>query len=116
MHPIPVSIVVSDPWELGVATNWVPIQGTVVEMRASENGGRALLRFDTPIEYRGATYAFAVASPRLDGQGVENFVAGTSTSASLIGISRDQAESSDPFNTSTWRGGLAFIGDIERIA
>lgn len=90
--------------------------GAVVEVQVSRNGARALLRFDTPVEYRGATYAFAVASARLGGQEVGNMVAGTSISASLIGISRQQAESPDPFDTSAWRGGLAFIGDIKRIA
>jgi hypothetical protein len=111
MQPIRVSIVTSEPWELGVATNWVPIKCELVSV---QHGGRALLQLATPIAYRGATYAFAVASPRLPGQGVENIVAGTRLCASLVGITNEQAGSADPFDTSGWRGGLAFIGDIER--
>lgn len=116
MQPIPISIVVSDPWDLGVATNWAPLRGTIIEMKVSQKGGQALVRFEKPIEYRGAAYSFAVASPRLDGQDIESIVAGTSICASLIGISRDQAESIEPFDTSAWRGGLGFIGDIMRMA
>jgi hypothetical protein len=116
MQPFPISIVVSDPWDLGAATNWAPIKGSVVGVNVSEIDGRVLLRFETPIDYRGATYAFAVATPRLEGQTVSDIAVGTCTSASVIGISREQAESSMPFDTSAWRGGLAFIGDIRRTA
>lgn len=113
MKPIPVTIVVSEPWELGVATNWVPIKGKVVSVQVCQHGGRALVQLEPPVEHRGATYAFAVASPRLQGHGAENVVAGTRMCASLVGISDEQAVSADPFDTSSWRGGLAFIGDIE---
>ena len=116
MQPFPVSIIVDDPWDFGAATNWLPIKGLVVDVNMSQVGGLVLLRFETPIDYHGATYAFAVASPRLEGQAVSDIVAGTCTSASVIGISREQAESSKPFDTSAWRGGLAFIGDIKRTA
>lgn len=114
MQPIPVSIVVSDPWDLGAAMNWVPIKGSVVEVDMSQIGDRVLLRFETPIEYQGETYAFAVASPRLQGQRVSEIATGTYTSASVIGISREQAESGKWCDTSAWRGGLAFVGDIRR--
>jgi hypothetical protein len=116
MQPIPVSIVVSDPWDVGSAANCAPIKGSIVEVSMGQIGSKALLRFETPIEFQGSTYMFAVASPRLKGQNVSDIEAGTGMSASVIGISREQAESSQPFDTSAWRGGLAFIGDIKRSA
>jgi len=80
----------------------------------SQMGDRVLLQFETPIEYKGETYSFAVASPRLEGQKVSDISAGTYTSASVIGISQEQAKSPRRFDTSGWRGGLAFVGDIRR--
>jgi hypothetical protein len=112
MQPIQVSITVSEPWELGIATNWVPVKGEVIRFDECLPGGRALVRLETPIEYRGATYGFIVASPRLKGRDVRDIVAGITMCAAIIGISGEQALSADPCDISDWRGGLSFVGDI----
>ena len=43
---------------------------------------------------------------------VMEIVAGAKLCAALTCATEDQSRSADPFDTSGWRGGLAFIGDI----
>jgi hypothetical protein len=114
MKPIPVSIEVSEPWEIGEPTIRLPISGEVLRVGAWRNRDSALVKLGAPIKHRDVVYEFAVATPRREGQRVDQIVAGTTISASFVGISAEQAESADPFDTSGWRGGLAFIGDIQR--
>jgi len=112
MNPIPVSIVISDPWDVGEALNWAPLRGQMVRVAHDECGGKALIRFEAPISYRGVLYTCAVVTPRHEGHEVMEIVAGAKLCAALTCAPEDQPRSADPFDTSGWRGGLAFIGDI----
>ena len=113
MNTIFISITVSDPWDVGEAVNWQPIKGQLLKMEADEHGGKALVKFDAPVSYRGASYCYAVASPRIEGHHIMEVQAGKIVCSALTGISDQQAKSSNPMDTSNWRGGLAFIGDVE---
>ena len=112
MTPIPISIVVSDPWEVGEAVNWQPIPGDLLQTQNSKQGGKALVRFAHQVNYRGSAYRYAVASPRLEGSNITEVETGTTVGCALTGISEKQAGSSSPMDISKWRGGLAFIGDV----
>ena len=109
---LPISITVSDPWDVGEAVNWRTIRGVLLQTAEADHAGKALMRFDHDINYRGSSYRYAVACPRLEGRHVAEIEAGKSVGCVLIGISEEQAESSKPMDTSKWRGGLAFVGDV----
>lgn len=113
MKPLLISITVSDPWDVGEAVNWQPIEGHLLQMENDAHGGQALIKFDGSISYRGSVYRYAVASPRLEGHQIAELNAGKMVCSALTGISDHQAESSSPLDISNWRGGLAFVGDIE---
>jgi hypothetical protein len=115
IDPLPISITVSDPWDVGEAVNWKPIDGELLQLQEADHGGKALVRFDHEIVYRGAAYRYAVAAPRLEGGDVAEIEEGKTVGCALTGISQEQARSSDPMDTSKWRGGLAFIGDIKPL-
>lgn len=108
-----ISIAISDPWELGEALKWQPLPGELLRIVNDEHGGQALIRFDKPITYHGSVFQLAVASPRLEGHQITELTAGKMVCSALTGISDQQAESGNPLNTSHWRGGLAFTGDVE---
>lgn len=113
MRNVPhILITVSDPWDVGEAIDWQPIRGRLLQTETTESGGRALVRFDQPIRYHGAAYSYAVASPRHEGRDIAEIRAGKSVDCALTAISDEQAQSSNPMDTSRWRGGLAFIGDV----
>jgi hypothetical protein len=113
--PLPISITVSDPWDVGEAVNWRTIRGVLLQTADADHGGKVLMRFDHDINYRGSAYRYAVGSPRLEGRHVAETEAGKSVGCVLIGIFEEQAKSSNPMDTSKWRGGLAFVGDLTPI-
>lgn len=112
MNPLPILITVTDPWDVGEAVNWQAIRGEVLRTQKGSHGGRALVKFDQSINYRGIAYRYAVASPRLEGRDIAEIEAGKTVDCALTAISNEQAESDDPMNTSKWRGGLALLGDV----
>ena len=107
-----ILITVSDPWDVGEAVNWQAIRGQLLQTESTDSGGKALVRFDHPIRYHGAEYNHAVASPRHEGRNIAEIRAGKSVVCALTAISDEQAQSNNSMDTSTWRGGLAFIGDM----
>jgi hypothetical protein len=114
MSALPISIVVSDPWDVGEAVNWEAISGYLLETRTIDGGGRVLIKFDQCITYRDRSYCYAVASPRLEGRNISEIEAGKTVGCAITGISDEQAVSPNPMDTSKWRGGFAFVGDIKR--
>lgn len=115
MSPAQVSIVLSDPWELGEALNWEPLKGELLRAERGEHGGRALIELERSIAYRGSDCRFVVASPRHVGDEIASLQLRKSVACAFIGISDAQAASSGVPDTREWRGGVAFIGDISLI-
>ncbi len=105
-----ISIAVSDPWDLGEATKWQPLYGSLLQ---TERGGRALIKLDNVISYGDSIWSFVIASPRHRGDEVGALQVGKKVAATFIGILDQQAQSEAAFDTHDWRGGLAFTGDIE---
>lgn len=108
-------IIVSDPWELGEAVLWRPLEGTVISMEDNECGGCALVRLDAPLEWRGAKWRYVVVSPRYARDEISSVATGSTIVGGFTGISDEHAASRSPFDLTKWRAGLAFIADF-RIA
>lgn len=115
MSYLRVSIVLSDPWELGEALNWEPLKGELLRMEAGEHGGRALIKLEKIITYRKSNCRFVVASPRHEGKKITSLQRRESVSCAFTGISDSQAALDGVPDTLGWRGGIAFIGDIRLI-
>jgi hypothetical protein len=111
-----VSILISDPWDLGESLGWRALPGVLVTTRNDGQGGRALIQLDNTISYKGSAYRYVVASPRHQGREISDLKDHKKVDATLTGIADNQAHSRDALNTSNWRGGLAFIGEIEPVA
>jgi len=111
-----LTITVSDPWEFGEALKWRPLQGELLRLVNDERGGQALVKLDEPFEYGGTVCCYLIASPRHVGAEMATLSAGKTVLCGVTGISEQQAESSNPFDLSTWRGGIAFIGDVKPAA
>src|SRR5699024_5996653 len=107
MTPLQVSIVLSDPWELGEALNWKPLSGELLRMEPGEHGGRALIELERSIAYRGSDCRFVVASPRHVGEEIASLQLRKSVVCAFTGISDAQAVSSGIPDTREWRGGIA---------
>jgi len=111
-----ISICISDPWEIGEAIRWQPLLGELLHTVNDEHGGRALIKLDNALNYRGLSWHFVIASPRHQGEEIAALQTGKKVPAGLTCISDDQAQSDTALDTSNWRGGLAFVGDVEPVA
>ncbi len=115
MNSLRVLIVLSDPWELGEALNWEPLKGELLRREAGGHGGRALIKLEKIITYRGSSCRFVVASPRHQGKEITYLQRRETVSCAFTGISDSQAALGGAPETLGWRGGIAFIGDIRVI-
>jgi hypothetical protein len=79
-----------------------------------EHGGRVLIELDSPINYRGVEWSYLVGVPRHRGDSVSKLQTGESVVSALTGITSRQAISDNPCDTRSWRGGLAFVGDLRQ--
>jgi hypothetical protein len=113
MNPMRISISITDPWELGEVLKWQPLRGELLQIVNDEHGGRALIKLDDAINYRGSNWHYVVAAPRHQGNEIARLQTGKKVSGAFTGMSDQQAESRSPLDTSNWRGGLAFTGDVE---
>ena len=108
-----ILITVSDPWEFGEVTKWQPIRGNLLEIAGNESEARALIELDQALSFGGSLWHFVIAAPRHHGDEISTLRSGKKISATFIGVSNEQVESDAAFDTRGWRGGLAFIGDVE---
>jgi hypothetical protein len=113
MRPIEIVMTISEPWDVGEAAGWLPIKARVIQVGSRRSGGSALVQLESPITYRGVCYRHAIATPRFDGQDFSALSSGRSLSCAITGISEQQAQAVDPLDIGDWRGGLAFVGDID---
>lgn len=112
MNPMRISISISDPWELGEALKWQPLRGELLQTANDEHGGRALIKLDDGVNYHGSNWRYVVAAPRHQGNEIAALQTGKKLLGAFTGISDQQAESANPLDTSNWRGGLAFTGEV----
>jgi hypothetical protein len=113
MKSMRILISISDPWELGEALKWQPLRGELLQTSNDEHGDRALIKLDDAIDYRGSQWRYVVTASRHEGTEIAGLRSGKKIIAAFTGISDQQAESGNPLDTSNWRGGLAFTGDVE---
>jgi hypothetical protein len=89
-------------------------QKAVVEDTKPE-GELLLLRLNEVLVKDGRSYAYAVASPRLERDHISEQPHGKSLGCGVTWIPTDKFRTNDPFDLSWWRGGAAAITDIKPI-
>lgn len=112
MNTLPTSTLImriSDPWELGEALKWEAVEAEIV----SVVGDNILIRFLKPFTYRETVCEFFVASPRYEGDHIETLCKDKKLFCGMTLITPEQANSSNPFDLSRWRGGIAIIGNLD---
>ncbi|MFO1392340.1 MAG: hypothetical protein U1F09_01070 [Steroidobacteraceae bacterium] len=114
MHPVPILITVSEPWDVGEAVAWAQIRGEIVAIESGPNRDRALVRFAAPLQYRGAGYHSAVAYPRVAGTWISDVDSGSVVGVALTCTTADASVGAAVPDSSAWRGGLAFVADLQR--
>lgn len=112
--PLPITILIGDPWEFGEAMSWRLITGNIIFIGKENNSEKALVKFDQPINYSNRTYNYAVASARHNGHTISEIQNASKVISDFTGISDAQALGNNPLDVSWWRGGgLAFNGGMQ---
>lgn len=62
---------ISDPWDLGEALSWRPLEAELLQIVRDKDGGRALLRLNKPVEYKESAWSYVIASPRYEGASID---------------------------------------------
>ena len=109
--PKSILISISDPWDLGEILKWQPLIGKVI----ARSHSAILVKLDVPIKYKNTDCEFFVVSPRLEGTNISQLFEGSAVFCGITRISPELASSNNPFDLSSWRGGVGIIGDVRLI-
>jgi hypothetical protein len=109
LKSLPVSILISDPWEFGTECGTGPFTGMVTEAAAD----RLLITLSLPIQYQGKVFRTVVAGPRYIGVDVAS-VAATAMPSNLMLLPMEIGSLSE-LRPNSQRAGIAAIGTIEKL-
>ncbi len=106
-HSNVVQIIVTDPWEVGDTPRRAKVLG--------EKGNALLVEYETPFQYKNTTCRFFVVSPRHENVEIQSILARESVLCGMTLITPEQREGDNPFDLRLWRGGIAFIADVQGV-
>jgi hypothetical protein len=113
MKPVRILISLSSPWELGEFMRWRPLRGEILD--ADENGSRVVIKLDESVDHFGSSFRYLIASPRHQESQISRIEEGKHVSCAFVGVPDKQIESEGRIDTTNWRGGLGFIGELEQV-
>ena len=71
-----------------------------------------IIKVLTPFDHEGFNYEYLIASPRHVGNSFDKLLRGEGLLCSILRLPPERITFKDPFDTSWWRGGGSFIGDV----
>ncbi|NQU40346.1 MAG: hypothetical protein HQ523_10375 [Lentisphaerae bacterium] len=114
----PISLVMSDPWELGESIGWEPLWGLVVKCGVRPSGGfgpkreALIIRLAEPLSFKGIRYEYLQGSPRHEVDALADLQKGEDLFCSFVCIPPEQVDSDKPFDLNWWRGGGTITGTV----
>jgi hypothetical protein len=112
---IHIEIHISDPWDLGEALRWEPLEGGIIAIDNLPTGGMALIKLNHSFNYKNTECEYFIASPRYIGANIGTLFKGKPMTCGFTRIPKELAESQNPFDLSLWRGGVTIIGELELL-
>lgn len=116
---LPVTVTVSDPWEFVTQHGSGPFAAAVVAVgRDTQDPERIslLLKLQTPISHADTSCEYLVALERAANDHFEHLHRGGTVDCALTQVPQERALAADPFDLGWWRGGIALLGSMRRIA
>jgi hypothetical protein len=112
---IHIEIHISDPWDLGEALKWEPLEGGIIATSGLPIGGMALVKLNHSFSYKKTECEYFIATPRHTGVNIGTLFKGKPILCGLTRIPKELAESQNPFDLTLWRGGVTIIGELELL-
>ena len=104
-----INIRISDPWDLGNALGWPELNGEII----NTNNKSVIIKLDDPFVYKDVRCEYFITSSRYVDQNFDSFLLKKILTCGFTRIPPAQIDSEKPFDLSWWRGGIAFIGNIQ---
>jgi hypothetical protein len=114
-----VNIGFSEPWKLAEELEKENLIGAVIDAGTSMNrhyGNKdacLVIRLKKSFLFDGLECKYFVVSPRHEGTSFKDLMDGNKINCSFLRITKEQADSDNPFDTSWWRGGGGFIASVK---
>lgn len=111
-----VVVLSSDPWDFVTEHGPGPFTANVLRVNESDPGeGALLVQLQHPLIYRGIRCEYFVVSPRHEGDDIASLAGGKVLPCGLTQIPADRVDSTNPFDLSWWRGGVALLGSVRKL-
>ncbi|MCK5001079.1 MAG: hypothetical protein KAS23_16160 [Anaerohalosphaera sp.] len=108
-----VEFIASDPWDFVTAVGSGPFEGLVSGVCQDKDS--ILVKLNEPLVFKDSVAEYLVISPRHQGYPLKGIMKGQEVCCGMMGITKEQAESDDPCDTSWWRGGgIVSTGSIRK--
>ena len=104
---LPVWVTISEPWDTEI-----PDHQLSAELRVFADDG-FLVKLDASFGYKQKNIEWLVAKPRHVGNSLLSMKAGETLSVNMVATKQEAADSENPLDLTWWRGGNAFIGELE---
>ncbi|MEA5114976.1 MAG: hypothetical protein VB050_13210 [Geobacteraceae bacterium] len=91
-----------------------PFEGQVILVNKI-NKEAIVVKINTPFEYDSYPFEYILAFPRKETDSFDNMLSGNRVFSSMLRLPAERIKADDPFDINWWRGGGAFLGDIEPI-
>lgn len=100
-----VRITISEPWELSE----FPLEGIII----MEKDDALIIQLITPITYKNIIGEYFMARLRSNAENIASFIDKKHGVFNLVNIPVNAIQSKNPFDISSWRGGIGLICDID---
>jgi len=111
-----VELIVSDPWEFQSIVKKARFSATIIRFESGVNNRPTLLvQLDDPPFFKKERYEFLIIESALIGWELNKLGQGEHIPCGMIRLTTEQAYSSNPMDTSWWRGGHTLTGTIRLL-
>jgi hypothetical protein len=111
-----IIVEITDPWEFQSELGKSSFIGEVIEAGLGTYGRISLcIKIKNPPIYKDALYEYLVVDSKLKGKELNKLNYTEEIPCGMIMISKEQALSKYPLNTSWWRGGHALEGSVKLL-
>lgn len=110
-----IELIPSDPWDFVTEHGSGPFTGKILKVSQEDVRGKTalLIEVGTPFKNREQECRYFVASSRFQGLTYDDLSPEKTVSSNLVCIPKEKLDSTNPFDLSWWRGGVALIATVK---
>jgi hypothetical protein len=113
MRTTRVSVVITDPWELGQKTQWQWLAGHIVRVLSTKNGEMAIVKLDAPITVGPKEWNYVRVSPRHENVALDDIDRGQQVSCAVLTLCDEQGRGPEAkVSTAPPENNISFVATL----